>query len=231
MTTGEPWRPVGDELFDDLALEYEAWYQTPLGAFVIAEEERLLLAALPDADGRLLDVGAGTGWWSRILARRGFQVMAVEPAAAMRRVGAARTSEPIQWVSGRAEELPLPAEAFDLVLLMTVLEFVAEPARAMAEAWRSLRPGGTLLVGHLDALSPWAALYRRLGDRGVAPWSGARFVESGAIGHWLGRPADSRSSCVFLAPGASPPFETADQAGRLAGNAGALAVLRWRKPS
>lgn len=81
------------------------------------------------------------------------------------------------------------------------------------------------------AVSPWTALYRRLGDRGVSPWIGARFVESDAVEGWLGWPADARRSCVFLAPGASPPFEQADRAGRLAGNAGALAILHWRKPA
>jgi len=230
MQTDEQ-RLAVDDLFGPLADEYETWYATPLGTFVIAEEERLLVEAVPGAAGRLLDVGAGTGWWSRVLARRGFRVTAVEPSAAMRLVGAARGNGSIEWLAGRAERLPVPGAAFDVVVMMTVLEFVAEPERAMAEAWQALRPGGTLVVGHLDAFSPWAALYRHLADRGVAPWSGARFVESAGVVDWLGRPADARTTCVFLAPGANPPFEAADQAGRLAGNAGALAVLRWRKPS
>jgi len=223
--------PTGDDPFEEIADEYEAWYSTPLGSFVIAEEQEALLEAVAGATGRLLEVGAGTGWWSRILARRGFRVTALEPSSAMRRVGAGRGLEPIEWVAGTAERLPDPSEAFDVVLLMTVLEFLPEPGRALTEAWRVVRPGGRLVVGHLDALSPWAALYRRLGDRGVSPWTRARFVESDDVVNWFGRPADARRSCVFLAPGASPPFEAADRAGRLAGNAGALAVLRWRKPA
>lgn len=231
MVTDAGRPPVGDHSFDEIADEYEAWYSSPLGSFVIAEEHEALLEAVSGATGRLLEVGAGTGWWSRILARRGFSVTALEPSSAMRRVGAARGVEPIEWLAGTAECLPGPNEAFDVVLLMTVLEFLPGPERALSEAWRVVRPGGRLVVGHLDALSPWAALYRRLGDRGVAPWTGARFVESDDVANWLGRPADARRSCVFLAPGASPPFEEADRAGRLAGNAGVLAVLRWRKPA
>lgn len=195
---------------------------------VIREEERAILTDLP-APGRLLDIGAGTGWWSRILSRRGFQVTALEPSVAMRRIGAAESDEPIDWRAGSAEELALPDASFDFVLMVTVLEFVAEPSRAMAEAWRVLRAGGTLLVGHLDPQSPWVAHYRHLADKGVAPWSSARFVESEQIAQWLGRPADRRTSCVFLAPNAAPPFEAADRAGRRAGNAGAFVVLRWRK--
>lgn len=223
--------PSGDNPFDEIADAYEAWYATPLGSFVVAEEQEALLEAVAGASGSLLEVGAGTGWWSLILARRGFIVTALEPSSAMRRVGKAQGDEPIAWVAGTAEDLPAPDGAFDVVLLMTVLEFLPGPERALAEAWRVVRPGGRLVVGHLDALSPWAALYRRLGDRGVSPWTRARFVESDDVASGLGRPPDARRSCVFLAPGANPPFAAADRAGRLAGNTGALAILHWRKPA
>ena len=133
--------------------------------------------------------------------------------------------------SGAAERLPAQDGTFDVVLFMTVLEFLPGPERALAEAWRVVRPGGRLVVGHLDALSPWAALYRRLGDGGISPWARARFAASDDVASWLGRAPDARRSCVFLAPGASSPFEAADRAGRLAGNAGALAILHWRKPA
>jgi ubiquinone/menaquinone biosynthesis C-methylase UbiE len=227
----DPRPTVSDNPFDAIADEYEAWYSTPLGGFVVGEEEQALLEAIAAATGRLLEVGAGTGWWSRVLARRGFRVTAIEPSAAMRRVGAARGVEPIGWVAGTAERLPFMDGGFDVVLLITVLEFLVEPERALAEAWRVTAPGGALVVGHLDSLSPWAALYRRLGDRGVKPWTRARFVESDDVAGWLGRPVEARSSSVFLAPTADPPFEDADRAGRRAGNAAAFAVLRWRKPA
>jgi ubiquinone/menaquinone biosynthesis C-methylase UbiE len=231
MMTDARWPPYGDNPFDEIADEYEAWYASPLGSFVVAEEQEALLEAVAGASGSLLEVGAGTGWWSRILARHGFIITALEPSSAMRRVGSAHDVRPIAWVAGTAEDLPAADGAFDVVLLMTVLEFLSEPAGALREAWRVVRPGGSLVVGHLDALSPWAALYRRLGDRGVLPWARARLVESDDVAGWLGRPPDARRSCVFLAPGAAPPFEEADRAGRLAGNAGALSILHWRKPA
>jgi SAM-dependent methyltransferase len=125
----------------------------------------------------------------------------------MRRTGATESDQRIDWLAGSAEELAFPDAAFDIALMVTVLEFVAEPSRAMTEAWRVLRAGGTLLVGHLDPLSPWTAHYRDLADNGIAPWSGARFLESEQIAKWLGRPAHGRASCVFLAPNAVPPLK------------------------
>jgi ubiquinone/menaquinone biosynthesis C-methylase UbiE len=229
MTLNEP--ADLENPFDDIAAEYETWYSTALGAFVIASEQEALLAAISGEAGRLLDVGAGTGWWSRLLAGHGFEVTALEPSPAMRHVAATRTgSGAIEWVTGIGEDLPFSDGRFDVVLIMTVLEFAAEPERVLAEAWRVVRPGGRLVLGYLDALSPWAALYRRLGDRGVVPWARAHFVRSEDPEAWLGRPADGSWSRVWLAPDAIAPFDVADHAGRRAGNTAAFTVLSWRKP-
>jgi len=219
-----------DDRFTPLADDYESWYATPLGAFVIEREGEALLAALPEPPARLLEVGAGTGWWSRILASRGYAVTAVEPSAGMRRVAAAQGGEGITWMAAAAEALPVPDGVMDIVLMTTVLEFVAEPARAVAEAWRVLRPGGSLVVGHLDARSQWTALYRHLGDRGEEPWAGARFVVGEDVASWVGSAPVTSTSCAFFGPGAEPPFDEADAAGVRAGNAGAFAVHTWRKP-
>ncbi len=229
MTSNAP--AALEDPFDEIAAEYETWYATALGAFVIASEQEALLAAISGAAGRLLEVGAGTGWWSRLLARHGFEVTALEPSPAMRRVAATRTgSGAIAWVAGTGADLPFSDGHFDVVLLMTVIEFAAEPERVLAEAWRVVQPGGQLVLGYLDALSPWVALYRRLGDRGVVPWARAHFVRSEDPEAWLGRPADGSWSRVWLAPDAAAPFDAADHAGRRTGNTPAFTVLSWRKP-
>jgi ubiquinone/menaquinone biosynthesis C-methylase UbiE len=80
--------------FDDLAAGYEAWYATPLGAFVIAQEETELRRILTQTGGgRVLDVGAGTGRWARRLAQQGRHVTALEPSESMARLGEARSRD------------------------------------------------------------------------------------------------------------------------------------------
>ena len=212
-----------EDPFAPLAEAYEAWYETPLGAFVIAEEEKALRALLPPGES-LLEVGAGTGLWLKRLpyARK----VGLEPSLAMLQVGRRRVPE-ATWVEGRAEALPFPGQSFDVVLLFTVLEFVEDVEKALVEARRVLKPGGSLLVGILEALSPWAALYRRLGEKRVLPWAQARFLTREDLKDLLG-PPEAEGEAVFLAPEAKPPFPEADQAGLRAGNRGALYLGRWR---
>ena len=209
--------------FASLAEAYEAWYETPLGAYVIAEEERALKGLLPAGES-LLEVGAGTGYWLRRLAYP--KKVGVEPSEAMRRLGKERVPE-AEWVAAQGEALPFADGAFDVVLLFTVLEFVGEVERVLAEARGVLKPGGALVVGVLEALSPWAALYRRLGEKGVLPWAQARFLAREDLKALLGFP-EAEGEAVFLAPEANPPYEEADQAGRRAGNRPALYLGRWR---
>ncbi|TBH20219.1 class I SAM-dependent methyltransferase [Thermus thermamylovorans] len=212
-----------EDLFAGMAEGYEAWYETPLGAFAIAEEERALKALLPPGES-LLEVGAGTGYWLRRLPYP--RKVALEPSPDMLRVGRARTPE-AAWVAGRGEALPFPEGSFDVVLVFTVLEFVEDVGKTLSEARRVLRRGGSLLVGILEALSPWGALYRRLGEEGVKPWSGARLLTREDLRRLLG-PPEAEGEAVFLAPEARPPFGEADAAGRRAGNRPALYLGRWR---
>ncbi|GLV47626.1 methyltransferase [Thermus sp. LT1-2-5] len=212
-----------EDPFQGLAEAYEAWYETPLGAFVIAEEERALRGLLPPGES-LLEVGAGTGYWLRRLPYP--RKVGVEPSAAMRRVGEGR-SPGVEWVAAYGEALPFADGAFDVVLLFTTLEFVADVERTLGEARRVLRRGGALVVGVLEALSPWAALYRRLGEKGVRPWTQARFLSREDLWALLG-PPEAEGEAGFLAPEARPPYGEADRAGRRAGNRPALYLGRWR---
>lgn len=127
--------------------------------------EGVLLDALrisPALD--MLDVGAGDGRLLRELARRGH---------AGRVVGIDPTPGPgVQ--PAHAEALPFPDARFDVVLFARVLAHLPDPARALAEARRVLRPGGQVWVaahGPAHLRATWAALGQSLAPGDVPPES------------------------------------------------------------
>lgn len=160
-------------LFDRLAADYDGWYQTPLGALANELEQEAVLALAGEMAGRMaLDASCGTGHYALALARRGARVTAVDASAPMlalaqakvRREGPALSAVeglPLALVRASLERLPFRPGAFELVTCVLALEFVADPAEAVAELARVQPPGGRLVVGALGRFSFWA-LWRRL---------------------------------------------------------------------
>ena len=100
-------------------------------------------------DRRLLEVGCGIGVDSIQLARRGFQVTAVdltENALVVARQFATRRGVTIDFRLGNAEALDFPSESFDFVYSFGVLHHTPDIERSLAEVYRVLRPGGTAFV-------------------------------------------------------------------------------------
>jgi ubiquinone/menaquinone biosynthesis C-methylase UbiE len=221
----------GVEAFTAAASSYEAWFASPLGAFIDDLEKQTLARILQDVDSAfVLDIGAGTGHISTWLARRDCQVIAVEPSPAMRASGRRQTDDlPICWCDARAEALPFDHASVDGALLFTTLEFVHDPVRTLHEAMRVVRPQGWVVVGFLHALSPWAALYRHRGDQGEMPWAAAQWLTREVVEAWMGAVAEQSETAVHLAPQAVAPFDEAERAGRRAGNWPAVEILRWGK--
>lgn len=125
-----------------------------------------LLERLPQplTAARWLDLGSGTGFFSRILAERcGDGGVAVDLAEGMlahaRQQGAAR-----HHVAGDAERLPLRDGCFELIFSSLALQWCGQFSAVLSEAARVLRPGGmfafsSLCVGTLDELrASWQAV-------------------------------------------------------------------------
>ena len=98
--------------------------------------------------GEVLDVGAGDGTVAELIAPRcrGYVCLDLSPkllAAARARLPAAA---PVSLVRGDMHALPFADERFELVLLFNVLAYADDPARALEEAQRVIRPGGELVV-------------------------------------------------------------------------------------
>ena len=92
----------------------------------------------------VLELGAGTGKLTRILARTFDRVVAVEPEDAMRRL-LVRACPEAEALSGAAEEIPQPDASFDAVFAAEAFHRF-ERERALAEVARVLGPGGALVL-------------------------------------------------------------------------------------
>lgn len=156
------------------AQSYDAWYETSLGAAMDRAQKRLVWRlARPAAGETALDVGTGTGNYACELARRGLRVTGCDPSEAMLAIARNKPCEAV-WEQSAAESLPFEDGRFDLVLSVTAFEFMADPERALAEMWRVAAPGGRLVIGTLNALSPWGKLYREQAFDESSPFRGAR---------------------------------------------------------
>lgn len=104
-----------------------------------------LLDLLPVASGAtVLDLGAGTGKLTRVLARRYARVIAVEPLDGMRAI-LERVVRDVEALPGSAEQIPLDDASVDAVFAAQAFHWF-EHARAIPEIARVLRPGGVLAV-------------------------------------------------------------------------------------
>jgi SAM-dependent methyltransferase len=155
------------------AADYDAWFQTPWGRHAFAVESAAVLRAAGALDGaRVLDVGCGTGRFTGALEQAGAMVVGVDLDPGMLIVAAANHGGP--RLVADAHRLPFATGAFDLAVALTLLEFVDDPARVVAELARVTRPGGRLLVGALNRASPWGLAHRRRLRH--PPWTAARFL-------------------------------------------------------
>ncbi len=134
----------------------------------VAGHRSKLLAGLA---GRVIEVGAGNGLSFPHYPATVTEVVAVEPEPYLRRLALAaarRAPVPIRVVDGTAEALPAPDTAVDAVVASLVLCTVQDLDRALAEARRVLRPGGTLrFFEHVRGEDPRLARWQ---DRLERPW-------------------------------------------------------------
>ncbi|MFF7642956.1 methyltransferase domain-containing protein [Streptomyces canus] len=133
-----------------------------------AEHRRRLLDGLT---GRVLEVGAGQGRNFRHYPDTVAEVVALEPDDTLRTAAeqaAASALVRVTVVAGEAGRLPGKDGEFDAVVASLVLCSVGDPAAALAETARVLRPGGLLrFYEHVRSPRPWAA---RLEDAITPLW-------------------------------------------------------------
>lgn len=116
-----------------------------------AEVEAAVRAIVGDSPHQaVLDLGTGTGRMLQLLAPHADRAVGVDLSPAMLAVARAGVERAglrnVQLRQGDIYALPVERDSYDLVLVHQVLHYLDDPARALREAARALRPGGRLVV-------------------------------------------------------------------------------------
>lgn len=178
---------------------YQAWYHSPRGQWIAAREFALLMRLLaPKPGASLLDVGCGTGHFTRRFAGAGMAMTGIDPDQDALTL-ASELGGDITYLSGSALTLPFPDGHFDYCSAITSLCFVEPPAQALAEMWRVARHG--VVLGLLNRHS---LLYRQKSNSGS--YRGARWDSLAEVRQWCSplqpAPSDRRHAYgIFLPSG------------------------------
>lgn len=142
---------------------YDAWYATSRGRWIGGAEYRLLRRLLsPRRGDTLLDVGCGTGHFTRRFARDlAGRVIGVDPSPAWLAFAKDHAAARERYARAVAELLPFGDASFDLTISVAALCFAEDAHRAASEIVRVTRR--RFAVGLLNRQSP---LYRRKGKEG-----------------------------------------------------------------
>jgi SAM-dependent methyltransferase len=177
----------------------------------------------------ILDIGAAQGLFAVACAELGYRCVGVEPWTQAREVAgsiARSAGFDIEMLDGVAESLPVPAETFDFVHAMSVVEHVESVERTFAEIYRVLRPGGVFWFSTASSMCPMQNEIRGFPAFGWYPDPVKRAVMDWAI----------RARPDLIAHTTRPAYHwfTPRKAARLLRDAGFTRVLdRWelRQPA
>jgi SAM-dependent methyltransferase len=201
----------GNVAFDEhVAAHYEAWYETPEGRRADELEKAILgwllvqewggLSSLPLGQARkpalpasVLEIGCGTGHFSRWLGGQGLAVVGLDSSPTM--LTQARTLDGVPLVRSDARRLPFADGVFDLATFITTLEFLARPQEALAEALRVARCG--VILGVLNRWSLLGLQRRLAGLFRPTVYDAAHFYGVGELKRLLRSAAGEQAHIVW----------------------------------
>ncbi len=139
-------------LFNDQAAQYALWYQTPEGQYADTLEKELFLKLVQPKPGRsVLDIGCGTGHNLAFFKELELKAAGIDMSKPMLDIASKKLGSDAELYWGHAEELPFDNNSFDIVTLITVLEFVSDPTKVLKEAGRVAQ--AQIYLGILNKIS------------------------------------------------------------------------------
>lgn len=191
--------------------QYDAWYDTPRGRWIGRAEWALLRSALAlQAGDSVLDVGCGTGWFTRRAAAEGARVAGLDVDESALAFARRHSPGQLQFLLGDAVCLPFEDRSFDKAMSVTALCFVPQWPQAIAEIVRVSRRRFALGLLNRNSI-----LWLRKGrGGGLGAYRGAHWHTAAEIAAVLGHlpVTDVRYSFGVFLPGGSAVARMTEQA-------------------
>jgi len=178
--------------------KYNDWYQSKYGAWLGQLEYSALKHLIQTSNNAtILDVGCGTGYFSRRFSADGLNVTGIDPEPGMIKFAITLNSD-VRYILGNALALPYRNNEFDYCSAITSFCFIDEPHKALSEMWRVSKKG--LVLGLLNRHS---LLYLQKSGRGS--YAEARWDSIGDVIQWVDslkpEATDLKFQSVIFLPG------------------------------
>ncbi|OGC22841.1 hypothetical protein A2291_08675 [candidate division WOR-1 bacterium RIFOXYB2_FULL_42_35] len=177
--------------------EYEAWYTTPKGEFVDVLEKEVISELCNILPGdKVLEIGCGTGHFSAYFSKLRAEVTALDTSPDMLHLAREKYGNlQVDFKAGDAYKLPFADRSFDLVAMITVLEFIANPKQALREAFRVSKDKVFLGILNKNSYLAWR---RKKSDKKI--WQEAHSYTLKEIFSFLGQEREIKWRAVLYLP-------------------------------
>ncbi len=197
--------------FNAIAESYDQWYDNPVTARIDELEKKAIDPLLPSSSTHpeVLEVGSGTGHWTRWLSDRGFSVTGIDLAVKMVETAKKKNMDNARFIQGDFIETTFERQ-FDLTIAITSLEFIPGNKKAIERMAMLTRPGGAVIVGVLNAYS-YMGLLRKLKGSKDPVFGNAHFFTWCELKRLLSREGEATvTGSTFMLPYSwAVPFSSA----------------------
>lgn len=141
------------DFYDDEAAAYDDRFESAAGRYIHERQVSIIRDLLGDISGKtVLEIAAGTGRFTEMLAAEGAEVLVVDIAREMLEQNRARTPA-ASFVHGTATDLPVSHDSIDACVTVNALNHIPGHWDAVADVRRVLKPGGTFVANYPNLLS------------------------------------------------------------------------------
>ncbi len=157
-------------VFEEASSSYDDWYHKPKGVYAFHSELMGLKALLPPS-GVGIDIGSGTGIFAEHLTTDERCVICMDPSPGMLDKVKKRG---LPAIRATVEALPLRYGRLQFAYMVTVMEFLRNPLRALCSIGEILKEDAPLVTLLINRESPWGEQYSKLAEKGDPIFSHAR---------------------------------------------------------